>query len=297
MAHQRLIDINERERKLPMRILVLGMCRTGTTSISTALRKLGYTPHQMRSVLTNPEELALWQEAINTTLLPPADRPRNLAPYGRSEFDKLLANYDVVTDIPGAMFAKELIEAYPEAKVILTNRKYKDWEHSMRESIWCLDEWHLFILCRILNITQMAPLIRLVHSLFEVHNGNNYGDPVARAAYEKHYNTVRSLVASSQLLEIDSDDSESGWESGWEPLCEFLGKEVPDEEFPRFNEDGAMRGSLDKAWWRMVQYVVLMVLLPGLVTLAGALLYFFADEVREVRDRWVLGPLKEFSEL
>lgn len=293
MAYKRLIDNIERERKLPMRILVLGMCRTGTTSITTALRMLGYTSHQMRSVLANPEEIELWEEAIQTTLLPPAERPRNLPPYRRPEFDKLLAHYDVVADIPGAMFAKDLIEAYPEAKVILTNRNYRDWEQSMKQSIWCLDEWHLFIICRILNISKLAPLMRLVNSLFEVHNGNNYGGGEARAAYKKHYDTVRSLVPPSQLLEIDADDSKSGWG----PLCEFLEKEVPDEEFPSFNEDGGMRGSLEKAWWGMMRYLLLMVLLPGFVTLASIALYFYADEARGVRDRWILDPLKKYMDM
>ena len=43
MSTQRLIDRDERTRQKPMRVLVLGMCRTGTTSIAIALRKLGYT--------------------------------------------------------------------------------------------------------------------------------------------------------------------------------------------------------------------------------------------------------------
>ena len=105
---------------------------------------MGYTPHQMRDVLSKPSELGLWQEAINTTLLPSQDRPsnqRSLPPYGKPEFDKLLADYDVVMDLPGCVFAKELVEAYPLAKVILTMRRYEDWEKSMSESIWCLDTW------------------------------------------------------------------------------------------------------------------------------------------------------------
>ncbi|KAF1941412.1 hypothetical protein EJ02DRAFT_512462 [Clathrospora elynae] len=288
MAGQRLIDQDERTRKEPMRILVLGMCRTGTTSISTALRKLGYTPHQMRDVLSKPSELTLWQEAINTTLLPPQDRPRNQAPYAKPEFDKLLADCDVVMDLPGCVFAKELVEAYPEAKVILTKRDYADWEKSMQESIWCLDTWRVFTLCRQLGITQLAPLMRLVHSVFRVHNGNEYGGPVAKAAFEKHYDTVRSMVPKDRLLELDTD-----MEVSWEPLCEFLGEKVPKEGFPRLNEEKAMRNNLEKAWWGMVQYFVLMVLLPGLVTVGALVLYMYVDMFRGVRDQ-VLAAAKSY---
>ncbi|KAM4059021.1 hypothetical protein HRG_008108 [Hirsutella rhossiliensis] len=36
------------------------------------------------------------------------------------DFDRILWNYDAVTDDPCCLFIEELIDAYPEAKVILT---------------------------------------------------------------------------------------------------------------------------------------------------------------------------------
>jgi hypothetical protein len=267
-----------------MRILVLGMPRTGTSSLCLALRKMGYTPHQMRDVLSKPSELALWREAINVTLLPSGSRRKNMPPYGLPEFDKLLADYDVVMDLPGCVFAKELVEAYPDAKVILTKRRYEDWEKSMGESIWCLDTWQLFTLCRKLNITQLAPLMRLIHSVFRVHSNNAYGGPKAKQAFEKHYDTVRSSVPSNRLLELDMDDEDVGWE----PLCKFLDKPVPKESFPRLNEEQAMRSGLEKTWWGMVQYFVLMILLPGTVVIGAYVLYMYANDLRGVRDQWLL---------
>jgi hypothetical protein len=286
MSKQRLIDRDERTRKKPMRILVLGMCRTGTSSIAVALRKLGYTAHQMRDVVTKPSELALWEEAVNVTLLPPQERPSNqqkMDPYGKEEFDKLLADYDAVMDLPGCVFASELVEAYPEAKVILTKRRYEDWEQSMLESIWCLDTWRLFTLCRQLNITQLSPLMRLVHSIFRAHNNNSYGGPTAKSAFNKHYDTVRSLVPQARLLEIDTDD-----ELNWEPLCRFLGKEVPKESFPKTSEEKVMRKSLENAWWGMLQYIVMLFLLPGCVVVGSAMLYTYADELTAYRDGWLM---------
>ena len=286
MSTQRLIDRDERTRQKPMRVLVLGMCRTGTTSIAIALRKLGYTSHQMRDVLAKPSELALWEEAVNVTLLPSQDRPANqrkMEPYGKEEFDKLLANYDAVMDLPGCVFASQLIEAYPDAKVILTKRKYEDWEQSMQESIWCLDTWRLFTICRQLNLTQLAPLMRLVHSVFQAHSNNNYGGPAAKAAFNKHYDTVRSLVPKDRLLELDTDEDLS-----WEPLCDFLGKEVLKESFPRASEEKAMRKGLENAWWGMVLYFVSMVLFPGGIVVGSYLLYTHADDLRAYRDGWLM---------
>jgi hypothetical protein len=284
----RLIDQDERTRQKPMRILVLGMCRTGTTSMSVALRKLGYTPHQMREVLLDPKELKLWQEAVDVTLLPPAERPKNRAPYGRPEFDKLLGKYDVVMDIPACVFAKELIEAYPEAKVILTTRDYASWEASMQESIWCLCTWYLFAFSRYFNLTAMAPLMRLMHSIFRVHNGNAYGGPKAKAAYEKHYATVRSLVPEDRLLEIDPDTMD------WGPLCAFLEREEPKEGFPQMKDERAMRQNLDNAWWGIVQYFGLMLVLPMSVVLLAIVVYNYIDAFREMRDEYILHPIGRY---
>jgi hypothetical protein len=287
----RLIDKDTRTRKKPMRILVLGMCRTGTTSISVALRKLGYTPHQMREVLINPKDIALWQEAINVTLLPTQDRPtnqRHLQPYGEPEFDKLLSEYDVVMDLPGCIFAKDLIEAYPDAKVILTTRDYADWESSMQESIWCLCTWRLFALARYFNVTQMAPLMRLMHSVFRVHNGNTYGGAKSKAAYDQHYATVRDLVPKDRLLEIDPD------KITWDPLCGFLSQPVPQGGFPKMQDEKAMRQNLENAWWGILYYVALMLTVPGGVMLLGIVFYSYADAFREMRDFYILEPIKDF---
>jgi hypothetical protein len=287
----RLIDSDERTRQKPMRILVLGMCRTGTTSLSVALRRLGYTPHQMREVLTNPTDLALWQEAINVTLLAPRDRPadqRYLKPYGTPEFDKLLAEYDVVMDLPGCVFAEQLVEAYPDAKVILTTRDYDEWETSMQESLWCFCTWWVFALARYFNVTQMAPLMRLMYSVFRVHNGNHYGGPQSKAAFERHNDTVRSLVPKERLLEINPD------ESTWEPLCEFLDQRVLAEGFPRVKEDKTMRAGLETAWWGMVQYAVLMLALPGGVAALAVVFWVHSDAFFEMRDYYILEPLKAY---
>jgi hypothetical protein len=39
---------------------------------------------------------------------------------------------------------------------------------------------------------------------------------------------IRGLVPKDRLLEWSA-------EAGWEPLCQFLGKELPDQPFPNVN--------------------------------------------------------------
>jgi len=47
-----------------------------------------------------------------------------------------------------------------------------------------------------------------------------------RECYRQHNDTVRRLAAADQLLVFDV-------KQGWGPLCGFLGKNVPEEVFPR----------------------------------------------------------------
>jgi hypothetical protein len=47
-------------------------------------------------------------------------------------------------------------------------------------------------------------------------------------AFERHNAAVRAGVPSERLLEWTGTD-------GWEPICERLGVEVPDEPFPATN--------------------------------------------------------------
>lgn len=265
-----------------MRVLVLGLPRT-TTSIVPALRILGYNPYTMRHLASMPSHIPVWHDAARST-----PRASGLP----MRIDAILSAHDSVADLPGCMFAAQLIEAYPSAKVILTTRSYERWEKSMQESIWVLFTWRLFEVCRITGLSQMAPLIRLLHALFGMHNGNVYGEVETRRAFEEHNQRVRELVPRERLLEIDAEDTASGWNE----LCGFLEVERPHEgtPYPAFKEDRAMRAGLEAAWVSMVKYLILMVLVQGLVVIAGMVLYVYAEELREVRDVYVLGPLKAY---
>jgi hypothetical protein len=52
---------------------------------------------------------------------------------------------------------------------------------------------------------------------------------VAKERYRRHYAEIRCAVDEERLLEFRLED-------GWEPLCQFLGKEMPDVPFPVKNK-------------------------------------------------------------
>lgn len=68
------------------------------------------------------------------------------------------------------------------------------------------------------------PMLLLLWDRFFQGDFENKGKDV----YTQHYNLVRQIVPSNRLLEYDVSH-------GWEPLCSFLGEEIPDKPFPFTN--------------------------------------------------------------
>jgi hypothetical protein len=263
-----------------MRVLVLGLPRTNTTSLTSALRTLGYKPYTMRHLATNPSHIEAWQSAVSSTA-----HTTNLP----LPIKDILSSHDAIADLPGCMFAPQLVAAYPNAKVILTTRRYEAWQKSMQDSIWVLLTWRLFQVSRITGLSELAPLIRLLHALFLRHNGCQFDSPETRESYERHNELIRELVPRDRLLEIDAED-----DVGWREVCGFLGVEQPDRAYPRLKEDAGMRKGLEKTWMKMLEYVVMMVVLLGLVVVGFVALYVYSDELRSARDVYVLRPMKEY---
>ena len=73
----------------------------------------------------------MWVEALEAKFEP----ERAVAPFGRAEFDNLLGKWSAVTDQPAMFMPKELIEAYPDAKVVLVERDVDRWFRSYAETV------------------------------------------------------------------------------------------------------------------------------------------------------------------
>src|SRR5215210_4460349 len=107
-----------------MRVVGAGFGRTGTTSLKAALKKLGFGPsYSLSEVFANPEHVGFWEAAGDPT---------------REELDweGFLAGYGVAVDWPACSFYEELMEAFPEAPVILTVRDPAPWYESTRSTIY-----------------------------------------------------------------------------------------------------------------------------------------------------------------
>lgn len=106
---ERDIDRRKCERVVPMKVLVIGMCRTGTTSEKTrpqgtlmmkadplgkgmqvALEELGYGPcYHMNHCFRNPMECDMWKEALEAKFY---NKGRK---YTKKDWDQLLGQCQV----------------------------------------------------------------------------------------------------------------------------------------------------------------------------------------------------------
>ena len=102
--------------------------------------------------------------------------------------------------------------------------------------------------------------------------GGDYSEnSVAAKEYVEHYKLVRKVCPPERLLEFKLG-------SGWEPLCEFLGTEIPgDVPYPNVNDKdtfiGVHKKVLRKATYCAVQKTLKWTLPVGLVA-AGTVLYW-----------------------
>lgn len=72
-----------------------------------------------------------------------------------------------------------------------------------------------------------------------------YNHAALRQGFIDHYEHVRSIVLKEDLLEFKPQD-------GWESLCKFLGKEVPDEPFLHINDADLLIKFMSFVCWILV---------------------------------------------
>src|SRR5512138_1402657 len=101
------------ESEAGVKILGVGLGRTGTMSLTLALRRLGFRAMHYDRVRLN--------DILDGS---------NPAPDFRRYDD-----VDAVLDIPSAYFYRELLDAYPEAKEILTVRDVEAWWKSIERHV------------------------------------------------------------------------------------------------------------------------------------------------------------------
>ena len=200
---------------MALKIVGAGLGRTGTASLKIALEKLGFGPcYHMSEVLARPEHVGLWTEVGN----------------GRPDFARIFAGFSATVDFPACIYWRELLQHYPDAKVILSVRDAEKWYRSTQETILG-PRWWDFVLDGPFGAMCQATIGAFLQ-------GDVHGRDHLIATFERHSAEVRAAVPPGKLLVFEARD-------GWPPLCRFLGVPVPDEPYPHVNSEAETQALLD----------------------------------------------------
>ena len=217
---------------MALEVIGAGLGRTGTLSMKAALEVLGHKPCYHYVEVQEPRpgyndgHRDAWVDFME----------------GRREMDWewLYRSYTATLDLPMCLFYRELMQVFPDAKVVLTVREPRSWFASY------------YKMARMMRIMRPATLfsakLRATARIANQVNQRVFGGPpldeaVGVEAFERHNRSVMETVPAERLLVFDV-------RQGWEPLCAFLEVPVPEVPFPRLNDGEALS-------WKMIQAHVL----------------------------------------
>lgn len=180
------------------RVFCLGWEKTGTTSLTAAMRRLGYLCWH-----SSPWMIGIPHKA--------SEIPETLTPdLARAE------DYDFLSDLPIPALYRELDQAYPGSRFILTTRPVDDWLPSaLAEIEKGLDA-----------SGELPSMVRWAYAT------KTLMPEVLRQRYSRHYaDVVEYFAGRDDLLVINLAEADP-----WPRLCGFLGLPVPEVDFPWLNK-------------------------------------------------------------
>jgi len=220
---------------------------------------------------------ALWLEALR------AKFHSQGAPWGREEFDRILGAYDGVEDVPTICFAEELIAAYPDAKIVLNTRDVDAWLRSMDATVGRVLRWRGWETLSKWDPALAGPWWEHGKVVCPAAYGTltDYSPQgPARKGFEEHYARVRKAAPRERLLEYHVGE-------GWGPLCEFLGKSVPEGvEFPRVNDSEAFVRIHAFMWWLALSRMVGGIAVRSAPVVGVVAAVWWREELAGVLGRW-----------
>jgi hypothetical protein len=207
---------------MPLKIIGVGFGRTGTESLYTALNQLGYPCYHMFEVIrnkANKRHLDFWLKVAN-------DEPGK-----QHDWEQVFSRYTAAVENPACVVWRELLLAYPDAKVILTlhPKGAEAWYDSTLDTIYFTQiAWQFKVL------KAVTPFGRKFGNMAEKliwqrgHQNTMENRERALAYYAQHVETIKAAIPPDRLLVFSVDQ-------GWGPLCAFLGLPLPATPFPNVN--------------------------------------------------------------
>lgn len=189
---------------MSLEVIGAGFGRTGTESMKRALEMLGYGPcYHMYEVIPHKERYEAWQGIYDGTIKP--------------DWDAMFDGFRATVDWPAARYWPELAAHFLQAKILLTYRDPESWYASMEKTI-------LTLLRDPARTEGMAPRLRRDVFADKVHDKDH-----VISVYKRNVAAVQNAFGPDRLLTYELG-------AGWEPLCQFLERDIPSMPYPRGND-------------------------------------------------------------
>lgn len=203
---------------MSLQVIGAGFPRTGTMSTKAALEQLGLGPcYHFVTQFERPQDAKVWLAAGTGQ---PVD------------WKALFADFGSAVDWPQSAFYKQLMEVYPESKVLLNVRDPEKWYESVTQTVYPASRGGLSMP----EDTMLGCAARAIDALGwqGIFDGHFEDKEHAISVFNRWNREVQEYVPAERLLV---------WEvkEGWEPLCRFLGLPVPETPFPRLNDSETFR--------------------------------------------------------
>ena len=209
---------------MALKVIGAGWGRTGTESLKLALEQLGFDKcYHMFELIKDQSRFPCWLQ-LEQGQVP--------------DYDALFKGYQSAVDFPAALYYRELMAQFPDAKVILTVRDADSWYESASKTILKGIPGPVLILARIFGF--FSPSLRNLPAASEWLNrilfnenalfrGQARNPEALKKIYTAWNEEVQRAVPANRLLVFEVRD-------GWQPLCSFLNVPVPETPFPRSND-------------------------------------------------------------
>lgn len=208
-----------------IQVVCAGLGRTGTMSLTDALKILGYNPYHYIDF----NHASTWTDLADGKCS------------ANDVIDLIVRDgYDAVLENPTCEIYRDIIERFPKAKVILTVRdnpeKFESsWMTLMNTAVITEQPFSFKFPSFFGWIPIFRQLKKIRHFMGTTHLHLEPGSlthgwrsqPSGWLAnqYERHNQDVIKNIPSEKLLIFNVKE-------GWKPLCEFLECEAPDQDFP-----------------------------------------------------------------
>jgi len=218
---------------MSLQVIGSGVGRTGTHSLKLALEILGFGKcYHMEDLLREPGRLNYFEQAEK----------------GESvNWDALFEGYKSAVDYPVARYYKQIIPAYPNARVVHTIRDAESWYKSAMETIFWASKPSAG---RILKMLIRMPFSSAIRNRMPVlkYNGKMVDSIFGKDLHNKQEVIKRYNAINEETLNFLPKERSLVYEvkSGWEPLCNFLNVPIPSEPFPRSNTREQFRKNVAK---------------------------------------------------